>query len=203
MRFFWWLAWQTVNPLLKVLFGFRVYGRENIPKQGGVLLAANHRANLDPPVVGAAATREVHFIAKEGLFRVSRFFTWLITTFNTLPLRREGGDHQAIKTITRLLRQGKAVVIFPEGTRSKTGVMLPAKIGVGYFALTTGCPVVPTGIAGTNRKIGDLLLGRARIEVRFGPAIRDLSIYPPEKEGYRQLSEEVIQKIAELEAGDR
>jgi 1-acyl-sn-glycerol-3-phosphate acyltransferase len=203
MRWFWWVAWHVVNLLLWFLFGFRVYGRENIPREGGVLLAANHRANLDPPIVGAAATREVHFIAKDGLFRVSRFFTWLITTFNTFPLRREGGDHQAIKTVTRLLRQGKAIVIFPEGTRSKTGVMLPAKMGVGYLALTTGCPVVPTGIAGTNRKTSDLLFGRARIEVRFGPAIRDFNHYPTEKEGYRRLSEEVIQKIAELEAGNR
>ena len=95
------------------------------------------------------------------------------------------------------------MVIFPEGTRSKSGIMLPAKMGVGYLALTTGSPVVPTSIAGTNRKIGELLLGRARIEVRFAPAIRDLSRYPHEKEGYRQLSEEVIQKISELEAGNR
>jgi 1-acyl-sn-glycerol-3-phosphate acyltransferase len=201
MRFFWWVSWNIANSLLRILFGFRVYGREHIPKEGGVLLAANHRANLDPPIVGAAATREVHFMAKEGLFRVSRFFTWLITTFNAFPLRREGGDHEAMKVVMRLLREGKAVVIFPEGTRSKSGAMLPAKMGVGYLALSTGSAVVPANISGTNRKIRELLLGRARIEVRFAPAIQDFSKYPPAKEGYRQLSEEVIQKIAELKAG--
>lgn len=201
MRFYWWVAWHIANSLARVLFGFRVYGREHIPRTGGVLLAANHRANLDPPIVGAAATREVFFIAKEGLFRVSRFFTWLITTFNAFPLRREGGDAQAIKTVRRLLQEGKAVVIFPEGTRSKSGAMLPVKIGVGYLAISTGNPVVPTTISGTNRRLKDLLLGRARIEVRFGPAIRDLETYSRNKEGYRTLSEEVIRKIAELEAG--
>ena len=201
MRFFWWVAWHIANSLARVLFGFRVYGREHIPRKGGVLLAANHRANLDPPIVGAAATREVCFVAKEGLFQVRRWFTWLITTFNAVPLRREGGDHQAIKTMRKLLQEGKAVVIFPEGTRSKTGIMLPAKMGVGYLAISTSHPIVPTAIAGTNRKIKDLLLGRARIEVRFGQAIRELGAYSRNKEGYRMLSEEVIRKIAELEAG--
>ena len=202
MRFSWWISWNVANLLARVLFGFRVYGREHIPMEGGVILAANHRGNLDPPLVGAAAPREVHFIAKEGLFRVSRFFTWLITTFNAIPLRREGGDHQAIKTFSRLLREGKAVVIFPEGTRSKSGVMLPAKMGVGYLALSTGSAVVPTSIAGTHRKLGDLLLKRERIVVRFAPPLRDFHNYPVEKEGYRQLSEEVIRKISDLQAGN-
>jgi len=189
----------VANFLLKLLFGFRVEGRGKIPDKGGIIIASNHISYLDPPLLGASAKRELFYLAKEGLFRQNRFFAWLIRTYNALPLR-SGGDHKAIKTISTLLQEGKAVVIFPEGTRSKTGEFLPPKAGIGFLLFRTGALIVPTYVRGSNKALKDLLLRRERLEVRFGDPL------PPSlwegleanRECYHKVSEEVMERIKKL-----
>jgi 1-acyl-sn-glycerol-3-phosphate acyltransferase len=182
-----------------MLFGFLVTGRERIPKTGAVIIASNHISYYDPPVVGSGVPREVFFLAKEELFR-NRVFGWLISRYNAIPLRRSVGDVGALKKAVGLLKQGRAVLMFPEGTRSLTGKLLKPKPGVGMIAALTGSPVVPAYVRGTNR-LKDVFLRRSRLEVAFGepviPSARKGG-RASGKEDYGEITQEVMRRIAEL-----
>lgn len=152
MRLKWFIGWAIVFPLLKILTGVEIRGK--VPKKGPCIIAANHVSFLDPPVLGLTAFREIYFLAKKGLFRISPFFSWLIMTYNAMQVH---GTEGMIKAL-RLLRAGKPVVIFPEGTRSRIGHMLPFNPGIGYLAITLSIPVIPAYITNSNRKFLSLIL---------------------------------------------
>jgi 1-acyl-sn-glycerol-3-phosphate acyltransferase len=193
------LSWLFLNLVERVLFGFLVTGSERIPKTGAVIIASNHISYCDPPVVGSGVPREVFFLAKEELFR-NRMFAWLISRYNAIPLRRSVGDVGALKKAVGLLKQGRAVLMFPEGTRSLTGKLLKPKPGVGMIAALTSSPVVPAYIRGTNR-LRDALLRRTRLEVCFGepvlPAERTVA-RGNERDDYGAITKEVMRRIADL-----
>ncbi len=147
MRLHWWLAWLGLYPLARLLVGLRVRGREKLVP-GPQVLAANHVSNIDPVIVGLAAKREVHFLAKEELFTASKFFARLIRAWNAWPLRRDGGDPGAMKRCSSLLSAGHTVVLFPEGTRSRTGELTSFKPGIGMLAQMNHVPVVPVHLGG-------------------------------------------------------
>ncbi len=162
---------NTFRFLLILFWRIKVLGREYVPDKGGVIVAANHRSLADPPVVGSSLNRDVHFLAKEELFRFLPF-GWLITQLNAHPLKRSG-DVGALKMALRLLRSGQGVILFPEGRRSKTDDLQKGKAGVGLLAKATGCPVVPAYIHNTG-----YLKQFRKVQVRFGaPLFPDLS--PP------------------------
>ena len=197
MRLHYRLSWLFLNFVERVLFGFVVTGEERIPKTGAVIIASNHISYYDPPVVGSGVPREVYFLAKEELFR-NRVFGWFISKYNAIPLRRSVGDVGALKKAVSLLKQGRAVLMFPEGTRSLTGRLLKPKPGVGMIASLTASPVIPAYVRGTNRLRG-ALLRRTRMEVAFGEPI----VPPPPgtgagKEIYGELTLKVMRRIAEL-----
>lgn len=198
MRFHYKLSWVFLNLIAKLLFGFRVVGRELVPKEGPVIIASNHISYCDPPIVGSGVPREVFFLAKEELFR-NRFFAWLIKKYNAIPLRRAVGDLGAVKKAVELLNQGKAVLMFPEGTRSLSGKLLKPKAGVGMIATLTSAPIVPVYVFGTNRLL-DALLRKSRIEVRFGSPIYPEAMEPDASSRHRYvlLSQEVMAQIAKL-----
>lgn len=203
MRFTWRLLWFIANALAWVVLGLRVQGREKVPLRGGVLLASNHLSFLDPPLLGTAAPRELFFLAKEGLFHQSRFFTWLITAFNAIPIRAGSGGHDALRAASSLLKAGRAVVVFPEGTRSPTGVLLPAKAGIGLLALKAGVPVVPIRVQGSAASIGRLILRRDRLRVTFGDPLVPRRIEgTSRRESYESFSSEVFRRIASLGEND-
>jgi 1-acyl-sn-glycerol-3-phosphate acyltransferase len=193
------LSWKLLNLVERLLFGFLVRGRERIPRTGAVIIASNHISYYDPPVVGSGVPREVYFLAKEELFR-NRFFGWLISRYNAIPLKRSVGDVGALKKAVGLLKQGRAVLMFPEGTRSLTGKLLKPKPGVGMIAALTSTPVVPAYVKGTNR-LGDAFMRRTRLEVAFGEPV-----VPPsggsgertKKEDYGAITKEVMRRIADL-----
>ena len=187
-----------LNLLERIIFGFRVSGRDLIPREGGVIIASNHISYCDPPVVGSGVPREIYFMAKEELFR-NPAFAWLIRTYNAIPLRRSIGDVGAVKKAVGLLKQGKAVLMFPEGTRSLSGRFLKPKPGVGMIAALASVPVVPAFVTGTNR-LGSAVLRRSRLVVAFGEPVvpeRDRT-GSGGREGYLKISEEVMRRIAGL-----
>lgn len=199
MKLRWKIPYHILKPLVLVIFHLRVKGIENLPKKGGCIIASNHISYLDPPLLGFAARRELYYLAKEGLFKeVNKFFTWLITTYNAIPLRREGVDLRAIKQVLYLLRRGQALVLFPEGTRSKSGRLLPPKPGLGFIAWHAGVPVVPAYIRGANARIVDILLGREKITITFGTP------FDPRQSNkdYEALSRAIMKKIEDLSHGD-
>jgi 1-acyl-sn-glycerol-3-phosphate acyltransferase len=142
------LARGLLQAMFIPLYRLRVFGLENIPKQGALLIVANHQSYLDPPVIGTAIrTRQLDYIARSGLFD-HPLVAKVISTFNSIPIKEEGGDAAAIKEVLRRLEAGRAVLIFPEGTRTPDGAMRPFKRGVAVLVKRSRCPVVPVAIEG-------------------------------------------------------
>lgn len=191
MRLKWFLAWILIYPLFKLLTGVKIEGR--IPKTGPVILAPNHVSFLDPPLVGITACREIHFLAKPGLFAQSKFFTWLITTYNAISLEGTSGVRKAIK----LLRKGNAVVIFPEGTRSRVHAILPFHEGVGYLAVNFGIPVVPIYITNSNKRVVSLILRINELKIRFGRVIHPHG-YKKTREDFARFANRVREEVLRL-----
>jgi len=186
--------------LMRVWFGLRVRGAEHIPSSGPALIVSNHQSLLDPPAIGGAARRQIYFLAKAELFRIP-LFGRLIRAVHARPVRREGSDPRALRTATLLLEEGKALLIFPEGTRSLDGRLGEAKAGVGMLAVKSGAPVVPAYVSGTLEALpkGSAWPRRSQVSVRFGPAIHfKAQIGAGRKERYREAAEEMMRGIAQL-----
>jgi 1-acyl-sn-glycerol-3-phosphate acyltransferase len=127
-----------------------VLGLDNVPQEGPLVVVSNHLSLIDPPFLGAIFPRPVRFMAKEELFRMPGM-SWVVRNYRAFPVRRGEADRQALQTSLRLLRDGEVVAIFPEGTRSKAGAMQQAHAGAALIALRAGAPVLPVGIACTER----------------------------------------------------
>jgi 1-acyl-sn-glycerol-3-phosphate acyltransferase len=146
----------------------RVTGEEHVPPTGPVILAANHRSFWDIPVHVVASPRPIAFMAKQELYR-GPITGWMWRALGGFPVRRDTADIRAIDTALALLEQGDMVGVYPEGTRSRTGEMLPFLKGAAWLALRTGAPIVPCGLMGTERRTGWRI--RRRVQVAFGPTI--------------------------------
>jgi len=187
--------------IFKIFFNIKVFGRNYLPKDGGVIIASNHLSYLDPIVLGVASWRRLNFMAKKELFD-NRAFSLLIKSLGAFPLERENsrGLTQAIKEALTRLRQGKVLVIFPEGSRSLSGKIQKALGGVGLIAYKAGCPVVPALIKGTD----EVLPYKAKfvhlfkpISVHFGRAIRPGNT--DKKESYQIFADRVMEEIVKLD----
>jgi 1-acyl-sn-glycerol-3-phosphate acyltransferase len=155
-------------PALKHVWGMSVEGLEHIPEEGPVIVAGNHNANVDGPILGVATGLARRFclpLAKIEIYSVP-VAGWFLTKVGTIPLDRKG-DVQALRHAIDWIQGGHGLIIFPEGTRSKTGVPGPAKAGTGFLASRTGAPVVPVRIEGSRA----FPFGRG-IRVAFGPPMR-------------------------------
>jgi 1-acyl-sn-glycerol-3-phosphate acyltransferase len=140
VNFFVWLV-------LRVFYRLRVYGQEHF-FEGAAIIAANHISFLDPPILGVSWPEEVHFLAKQSLFKIP-VFGWIITKINTHPLKGDGGDLAVVKAICQLLNEGKKVVLFPEGKRSYDNQLSPIKPGISLLLSKTHAAIIPTYIFGT------------------------------------------------------
>ena len=145
-----WYTWNLLNFAIDGLFDWRVSGREHIPMEGPLLVASNHIALLDPPYVGSCLRREACFVAKKELFAFAPLRA-LVESYNSIPIRRGGWDSAVFRTVRKKLDQGWAVIMFPEGTRSRGRGFLPPKPGVGMIARQSLVPVLPVCISGTDR----------------------------------------------------
>jgi 1-acyl-sn-glycerol-3-phosphate acyltransferase len=132
---------------MTLAFSLRLEGRGHVPRTGPVLLLANHQSFLDPILVGVASPRHLYYLARKTLFR-NPVFTWLIRSVNAVPIDQEGIGKEGLQTILGLLQAGRAVVVFPEGTRTTTGAMNPLKPGIHLLIKRARAPIVPVGIAG-------------------------------------------------------
>ena len=185
--------------MLRTLFRLRATGVENVPRNGGFVVAANHWSNLDPwPLAMPLFPRRfLRFMGKSELF-------WfplgaIITAAGAFPVRRGEGDEEAIATAVDLCRRGHAVVMFPEGTRREKGLRKKREArwrsGAARIALEAGVPLVPAGIAGTNR-----LARLGALRVAYGPPLDlgDLSGLPV-REGAQMATDRLRDAITELE----
>lgn len=186
--------------LMRLLFRLEVDGREHVPQAGPLLLVSNHVSLLDPPLVGGAAPRELYFLAKEELFRVP-LLGGFIRALHARPVKRDGSDSRALKAALRLLGEGRALLVFPEGTRGVEGRLGEGKPGVGMLAVMSGAPVVPVHVSGSGRALpaGRVLPRPARVRVRFGAPLHFKAAGDQQrKERYHEATREMMQAIAHL-----
>lgn len=145
------LGYRLMTGMMKGYFHLfhhhQVFGLENLPK-GPAIIAPNHISLFDPPIIGASIREELHFLAKQGLFDYPVLGT-IIRYLNSHPVSGTGQELQSLKMICHLLQEGHKVVIFPEGTRSESGDLLPLKTGVSMLALRCKVPIIPVYIHGS------------------------------------------------------
>lgn len=148
--------------------GYELRGVENVPESGPLLVAPIHLSHIDPPLVGSLAPRQLQFMAKKELF----FFPLglLIKSLGAFPVSRGDGDSAAIRWTISELQAGKAVLVFPEGTRGDGVTLGPIQAGIAMLAKRSGAMVMPVGINGTHKMMprGKSFPKRAKIIVAFG-----------------------------------
>jgi 1-acyl-sn-glycerol-3-phosphate acyltransferase len=191
------LSW----PVLYGLFRLRVLGRENVPTRGGCVLACNHISNFDPWPLGMPLWpgRWLRFMAKSELYWWP--FTLVLDSAGAFKVRRGTGDMEAIETAIRLAREGNVVVMFPEGTRRKKGLVKRHQArphsGAARIALEAGVPLVPAAVTGTDR-----LLTLGPLGIAYGAPIQidDLRAGDDLRRASQEATERLMARIVELEA---
>lgn len=199
---------RTVAPTGRLILRPVVEGLDNLPASGPVIVASNHLSLADPFVIPVVVPRRVTFLAKAEYFEGSgvsgAFLRWLFSALDQIPVQRGGqrGAKAALDTALQVLENGDAFGIYPEGTRSPDGRMYRGHTGVGWLALTSGAPVVPVGLIGTDRiiPIGKRLPRLHRPTMRFGAPL-DFSHYAGEAsspQARRAVTDEITRAILEL-----
>ncbi len=210
---------SSITPLLSVLtFGGRIFGRamtrvsiegalDELPREGPLIIAANHASNLDVPIIGAwlipRLGRRIHWLGKRELFDWP-IIGWVAASGGVHPVDRGGADVEAFRLAQRILESGNVLFVFPEGTRSPDGALQEARDGIALLALRTGAPVVPIGISGSNGvwpKGQRLPHPGGRVTVRVGRVFRPADELPPhtDRQAAKRLTTSLImRRIAEL-----
>ena len=160
-------AKSTLRPLTRAAFAVRVTGTEKVPLTGGLVVAANHRSYLDPPLLGSWFPRTIHFMAKHELFKILGLGA-IIRAVHAFPVDRDRADVASIRQALRILKRGDVVGIFPEGTRNLAGEA-QARGGAVLLAATAHCPIVPVALVNTQHAIRRLRA--SKVEVRIGEPI--------------------------------
>ena len=198
-----------LQPLVKAVGGpaFRwqshldVSGAEHVPRTGPAIIAANHRSMLDVPLLVMACPRPITFMAKRELFG-DPFRRWAFHTMGGFPVRREIADIRAIDVALAVLERGQMLGMYPEGTRSRTGKMLPFLKGAAWLALRTAALILPCGITGTGRETERNGGGgwRKHVRISFGPPLRVEREDDPEtrREKAEDLTGELLDAVTRL-----
>jgi len=183
--------------LCKILFRIQIKGRENIPKKGGFILASNHLSYLDPVVLGVASPRKLSFMARDDLFDVPIFGSF-IRSLGAFPVKRNSPDISAFKEVFKRIKQGKPVVIFPEGRRSPDGKLLSPLAGIGFIAAHLSCPVIPSYIQGTDKAlpINSHFIKPKKVRVYLG---KQIFIERRKPYNYPEIAQQIMEAIRCLE----
>jgi len=146
---FYWFGSRLVKAFSRTGLRFRIEGLDHVPRTGPLIVACNHISFWDPPLVGSNFPRPLHFLAKAELFQ-NKVFGAMLRGYNSIPIQRGAQARSGLRGGEEALNRGGAVLIFPEGTRNKSGAMLPPRAGIGRLAAVTRAPVLPVRITGSN-----------------------------------------------------
>jgi 1-acyl-sn-glycerol-3-phosphate acyltransferase len=197
------IAAAVVKPVMRAWFRIRLEGEEHIPGRGPVILASNHRSNMDPVLLASAVRRPVAFMAKAELFVGP--LGWILRWIGQFPVRRGGIDREALRRTDAVLARGSMLGLFPEGTRGDGGFSA-VHPGLAYIVVRQRCPVLPVAILGTERvrrRFGWLPFA-SPVRIVVGPAI-DLPQSTSDRAGRRAASELLrrrLQTFLATAAGD-
>lgn len=178
------------------IFPTRVRGRENVPEKGPCIIVANHVSFLDAIVLGHTLPMRVNYFAKDNLLDIF-LFSRILDYLGAIPLERDEPSSMSLRAGLKALRKKKALVVFPEGTRSRTGKRLPPKPGIGFLHAKSGAPLIPVLIDGTQRAMpvgAHYIRPGARITITYGVVLKT------EKKDYLQISEMAMDEIEKLES---
>jgi len=185
-------AKYTIAIVSSIAWRVRATGRENVPMDGPLIVACNHRSYLDPPILGTYCRRPLAYMAKAELFRIPLLGP-AIAAVGAYPVEREGSATAAVKRSLDVLKRGGAIGIFPEGTRNLDGTV-EAREGVALLAALSKAPVVPAALTGTARA-GSF----HQIKVAFGPALRLPAERKATREDLAKFTDDVMSAIGALE----
>lgn len=184
--------------------GLRSVGEKNVPMEGGIIVAPNHLSHLDPPSVACGMKRQLTFMAKEELFR--GIFGKIIRSLGAFPVRRGETDTESIRKSIEFLNEGRALLVFPEGTRGDGKHLLPINRGVAMLAKRTGVPVVPVGIVGSHLILpkGQKKIKRHCLTLVYGEPFTyaSVAVHASEKENREAFSQELARRIVALCASE-
>lgn len=189
--------WVLRNIIFRSLLRVEVFGRDNVPPSGPLIVVINHISFLDPPLAGAYFPRDLRMMAKVELFEIP-IIGQVVSGYGAFPIRRGEGDAQALKYSLRTLRAGGALFLAPEGTRSSNMQLQRGKEGVAMLAVRTGAPIVPVGIAGQEKWSYNLRrLQRAHVQMRIGePFLLDSPAARPDRLILAEMTEAIMQRLA-------
>ncbi len=208
MNFVYYLTWSFCKLIYATWFRWRVLNPERVPLTGPVILASNHASFIDPPLVGCGLKRKVNYLARESLFRFPGV-GWYLRQLSAVPVDRDGGGAAGLRAIMNRLEAGDAILLFPEGTRTRDGNLQPARSGIGLTVIKSAAPVVPVRVFGTYEAYGrHLKIPRPRgVAVKYGQPMDFAALRaeaktcskPRLKEIYQQVADEIMAQIANLE----
>ncbi len=209
MKFSYRIAWILFRTIYGTYIRRNVYGAENVPSTGGVILASNHASYLDPPLVGCGLDRDINYLARESLFRFP-IVGAIMRSWNAVPVDRNGGGAKGLKIILDRLLAGNGIILFPEGTRTRDGRLQPAHSGIGLTVIKSNAPVVPVRVFGTFEAYGrHLKFPRPyRVAVKYGSPMNFEALRAEAKhcdkarlkQIYQQVADEIMATIGQLEA---
>ncbi|WP_448562927.1 lysophospholipid acyltransferase family protein [Trichothermofontia sp.] len=184
--------WSVVSPVFHAYFQGRVYGVEQVPQTGPVVVVSNHASNFDPPLLSCCLRRPVAFMAKEELFRVP-VLKQAIRLYGAYPVKRGAGDRAAMRAAIAALEAGWATGIFLQGTRTPDGRITDPKLGAALIAAKVKAPLLPVSLWGTNaiEVPGSRWPRSVPVTVRIG------SLIPPPDSSARSVLEAITQQCAE------
>lgn len=189
------------TAVAELAFRLKIYGRENLIEDGPAIYASNHASYLDPPLVGVACRKELFYLARKTLFEKPVLGS-LLPRINCIPVDRDRGDVAAVRALLRLLKEGKRVVVFPEGTRSKDGNLQPARAGLGLIIAKSLAPVVPVHVFGSYAALprsGGIHFVPITLVVGKPIFFTKEDLGTDERLAYQTLSDRVMAAIAALE----
>ena len=191
---------RLTNLFCKTFGRLEAQGLHHIPREGGVLFVSNHVSFLDPVIVGSAANREVHYMARSTSFDIP-LLGKLIAAYNAYPVNRGAADLKALRNTISLLKDGNAVLMFPEGTRSVDGKLGKARDGACFIAHHAGVPTIPVFHKGSEHMLprNSKRLRRTQLRVTFGaPLELKVAEFETKREMYQQMGEQMMAAIANL-----
>ncbi len=201
-------GWTAFRFVFENYFQWDAYNPENVPLTGPVILAPNHASYMDPPLVGSGVHRQISFLAKDTIFKVP-ILASILRSWEVVPVDRDGGTGRGLKQILQRLEQGKAIILFPEGTRSRHGDLNPARSGIGLTVMKSGAPVVPVRVFRTHVAFGPhhILPRPRRVAVKYGKPMNFAQLRAEAetcskqriKEIYQEIADEIMAEIAKLE----
>jgi 1-acyl-sn-glycerol-3-phosphate acyltransferase len=195
------IFYNLAKLLARMIFSMRVIHPERMVESGPLLIAVNHSSFFDPPLAGICSRRGVYYLARKTLLKWP-FFGPLFPAMNVIPVERDGNDMSALREVIKKVKEGNAVLLFPEGTRSLDGDLQPARAGIGLVIAKTGAPVLPMRIFGAYEAFpkNARRFQLSQISVVIGEPIHFSAeeISNSSRETYQSLSNRVMDAIGAL-----